>query len=354
MPAKGKRIVWICIAAVALAAAGSQLAFFLRYPYFRKFAAQNGVSLSQARKTWGKPDKASEQFMGMAVEASLGNWEKVSRLAATDRKSYVGTYYYNLSNAMKGELPDRLMQYYQPFERGLFLPVGEKSSPFMIGCAGDVWFELGDMSMAERDAMLGLLFSPAHNGSRYLRRLAEANLVRGDYPAASKYLRILLGSRRDRKWARERIPGEWTPEVARAIGKKRELLPRYDVVHGMDQTRINLHLLLNSNPSNKMALDYLLCLDLLTKDIDAFMEDFRPALTHSVLYEEGVLVALSAAGQVNQENLGRYGISENTFRRFSRFVETYMRDNGSSANLVDEFRYSYWYYFYFAARNEKN
>ena len=129
--------------------------------------------------------------MGMAVEASLENWDKVSALAAEDLHTGIGTYYYNLSNAVHGTLADRLLDYYQPFERGLFLPVGEHSTPFQIACAGDVWFVLGDMSMAERDAMLGMLFSPAHTGSRYLKRLAEANLVKGDFEAASKFLKAV-------------------------------------------------------------------------------------------------------------------------------------------------------------------
>ena len=162
MSRKGRRILWISLAALLLAAGVSQAIFFLRYPYFRKYAAQNGLSLSEARKAWGHPDAVSEWAMGMTVEASLENWDAVSSLASDDHRSRIGTYYYNLSNAMRGQLADRLMDYYQPFEQGLFLPVGEKATPFQIACAGDVWFALGDMSMAERDAMLGMLFSCTH------------------------------------------------------------------------------------------------------------------------------------------------------------------------------------------------
>lgn len=326
-----------------------------RPSYFRRYAAQNGISVREARAAWGEPDAASEWAMGLAVEASLEHWDKVAELAAEDRTSEIGTYYYNLSNAVRGQLPDRLMDYYQPFERGLFLPVGPQSSPFEIGCAGDVWFELGHMAMAERDAMLGLLFSPAHTGARYLRRLAETNLVVGEDAAASKYLRMLLnGSRRDRAWARARIPGEWTPEVRRRIAQKRELLPTVEVLHGMDQAQIALRVLLNSNPLNRMALDYLLCYDLLTKDLDSFVADYAPELTSSRLYEEAMLIVLAARGGMNAENLGRYHISEAAFSDFNRFVSIYQRDGGSGKNLTEDFGKTYWYYFYYAARNEKS
>ena len=354
MGKKGIRIFGILLAVVLLAAGVSQVFFLARHPYFRKYAAQCGLTLREAREAWGRPDTLSEQMMGLAVEASLENWDKVAALASKDRRSLVGTYYYNLANAYRGQLADRLMDYYQPFERGLFLPVGEKSTPFQIGCAGDVWFALGDMSMAERDAMLGMLFSPSHTGSRYLRRLAETNLVTGDFEAASKYLRMLLNSRKDRAWARERIPGAWSTEYAARIDQKRALLPRIDVVHGMDQTQLILRVLLNSHPDNRMALDYLLCYDLLTKDLDAFVSDFAPSLTQSRLYEEAMLIFLAAKGGMIPENYQHYHISQETFDRFNRFVTIYKRDGGSGKNLTEEFGSSYWYYFYYAVKNEKN
>lgn len=350
---KARRIIWIAVGVVALAAAASQIAFFVRYPYFRKYARQSGIGLVEARKAWGRPNAISEVAMGLAVEASLENWDAVAKIAAEDRRSEVGTYYYNLANAHMGKLADRLMDYYQPFERGLFLPVGENSKPFVIGCASDVWFALGDMTMAERDAMLGMLFSPAHTGPRYLRRLAEANLVAGNYESASKYLRILLNTPRERRWALAHMPENWTPEYRMKVEHLRSLAPKLDVVHGMDQTQIILRVLLNSNPRNAMALDYLLCYDLLVKDLDSFVADFVPSLTKSVLYEEAMLIVLASKGGMTEEALKHYNISASTLERFNRFVTIYKRDNGSRNNLTADFGKTYWYYFYFARRNEK-
>ena len=68
---KVRRILWIILAVAALAAGASQVVFLARYPYFRKYAAQNGVSLRQARKVWGHPDEASETAMGMADRKSV-------------------------------------------------------------------------------------------------------------------------------------------------------------------------------------------------------------------------------------------------------------------------------------------
>ena len=351
---KGKRIAWIIVAAVVIAAGLSQVAFLRRYPYFSKYAHLNGLSIRDARKAWGHPDKESEWAMGLAVEATLENWEAVSALAAKDRQTEIGTYYYNLSNAVKGQLPDKLMDYYQPFERGLFLPVGSTSTPFQIACAGDVWFELGYMPLAERDAMLGMIFSPSHSGPRYLRRMAETNLVTGDYEAASKYLRILRNTPRNRKWALQRFPENWSPAYQLRIAEKRNLLPQFDLIHGMDQAPVILRILLSSNHTNTMALDYLLCYDLLTKDLDAFVADFNPVYTSSRLYEEAMLIFLAAKGGMSQENYDHFHISEAALRDFNRFVTIYKQDGGKALNLTKDFGKTYWYYFYFAARNEKN
>ena len=350
---RGSRILLTILAAIVLAAGLSQCVFLLRYPYFRKYAAQNGLSLREARKAWGHPDKLSEVAMGLTVEAALENWDKVAELAAEDRTSEIGTYYYNLANAMLGQLPDRLLDYYQPFERGLFLPVGPQSKPFQIACAGDVWFALGYMPLAERDAMLGMLFSPTHTGPRYLRRLAETNLVTGDFEAASKYLRMLLNDPQERKWALERLPGHWRPDYGLRIAEKRNLLPQFDIVHGMDQAPVILRILLGSNPTNKMALDYLLCYDLLTKDLDAFVGDYDPSLTRSHLYEEAMLIFLAAKGGMTAENFQHYHITPETLTRFNRFVTIYKQDGGSGRNLTADFGKTYWYYFYFAVKNEK-
>ena len=88
---KGRWILGISLAALLAVAGGSQVFFLARYPYFRKYAAQNGVTLREAREAWGHPDAISEQMMGLAVEASLENWDKVAALASEDRRTLVGT-----------------------------------------------------------------------------------------------------------------------------------------------------------------------------------------------------------------------------------------------------------------------
>ena len=61
----------------------------------------------------------------------------------------------------------------------LILPVNPSASFLSILFANELWFTLGDMTMAEHCAMLSMIFSPRNSGSRMIKRLAEINLVNG-------------------------------------------------------------------------------------------------------------------------------------------------------------------------------
>ena len=350
---KTLKYVVISLGVLALAAAASQAVFLLGHPYFCKYARQNGVSLRVARDTWGRPNADSEWLMGLSVEGFEEHWDKVLELTETDRTSEIGTYYHNLASAMTGSLPDGLLDYYQPFERGLFLPVDDKATPFRITCSGDVWFHLGEMTMAEHSAILGMIFSPEHSGPRHLERMAEINLVTGQTASAAKYLGILsCGSPSERRWAREHGEETMGVEVRGRIMNLRSLQPSFDLVHGASQTPLTLRILLSSNPDNRMALDYLLCYDLLTKDLEAFMGDYAPSLTSSHLYDEAVLMFLYVHGALTQENVDHFRIGPEVGERFTEYMSIIERDGGSGRNVPRELKNSYWYFYHFATRNE--
>nr|MCR5709124.1 DUF6057 family protein [Bacteroidales bacterium] len=84
-----------------------------------------------------------------------------------------------------------------------------------------------------------------------------------------------------------------------------------------------------------------------------FVGDYDPSLTRSHLYEEAMLIFLAAKGGMTEDNFRHYNISPQTLARFNEFVTIYRQDSGSATRLTSGFGKSYWYYFYFAVRNEK-
>ncbi len=302
------------------------------------------------------PNRNREQLLALDSEIYFGRWEKASKLLAEGEfRSSFTTYYYNLLNAQQHQLPDKLMEYYQPAAQGLFLPVAPSSTYLTIYAANEVWFTLGDMTMAEHAAILGMIFSPHHTGTRAIKRLAEINLINGDEVAAMKYLRLLQKTLCYRDWAERRIPGKQTPEIRQWLEWKRESLPVTDTLRSAANVPLSLRHLLRSNPDNEQALDYLLCFDLLNKDIGAFGEDyqeFAAGKTPSGLYAEGMLIYL-AGKQASLDEVKKWNISPRILEEFGEYTRLYEASGGNGMPLQAKYGKTYWFYFHYATKNEK-
>lgn len=304
-------------------------------------------------KLYGEPNEGSENVFGVILEAFEGNWDKVGLLTEGSRTSEIHAYYHNLLMAMEGHLADSLMYYYQPFERGLFLPVDEKSGQLKIAASSEVWFRLGDMTMAEHSAMLAQIFSPNHFGVPYLKRLAEINLVNGQDEAARKYLRLLSGEEDCRDWVSDRIPGNESKAVKAHLSSLRALTHKSDMVHRPSDYRGVLKSLLASNPDNALARQYLLCLDILTKNLEHFIEDYDPSRDKSRLYDEAVLIFLARRSAITPQSIAHFGLSPEVLQEFSDYNEMFTFNQGAMKPMQEKYGRTYWFFYQYAKRNIK-
>lgn len=305
-----------------------------KYPHYLAYCKSVGVNLKEAEKHYGKMDDEKEWITALVVEADRGNWDKVEELTAEDRRTEIGTYYRNICMARKGRLGEELMKYYQPFERGLFLPVKEGESRFSISCAGEVWWQLGALVKCEHATMVGMIFSPHQNGERYMRRLAQIQLASGDSEAARKYLNLCKGP----------VPDDWKDKAALQSPEDRITLSGQD--------RETLVSLVKANPSNTMAYEYLLCHELLTKDLDAFMADYNPSRIHGRVYDEAVLAYHAIHDSLGPEMAERYDLSDDVIQDFFDYSEIFGSTDKPLEALRPRFGQTYWLYFHFAKRNE--
>ena len=306
-----------------------------------------------AKSFYNEPNFTVERLLNMDAEASFGHWDKVFQLTEKkDLNSSASTYFFNLSHAMLGLLPTELMYEYQPGPLGLLIPLGPTTPPLSIWSSNEVWFQLGDMTMAEHATLLGMIFSPNHRSSRMVMRLAEINLINGDTEAAMKYLRLLQKTWLYKGWAKQRMPGKEDVKIKKWLEQKRAFVSTRDTLRSADKQTLSLRTLLNSHPNNTMALDYLLCYDLLSKDINTFMADYdqykkigkeKPCR----LYSEALLIGLNKRG-TSIEEIKRYSILPVVLKDFNDYSSQYEKNQGDGNTLQSRYRNTYWFYYHFA------
>lgn len=196
--------------------------------------------------------------------------ELIKKVEAMKNPSPEVTFYYYLAIAQRGLLPHKLNSV-KPVNLGTLYEIGPKSTPAEIKMVNELYFALGDMTLAEREALLTCVFSYDNRNVRMIKRLAECNLVAGDNEAAMKYLRILDNTIAYKKWAQANRPGK----INLKLNNLKQYAVKDDTIRLNARFRDVLTNLLKANPRNHMALDYLLCTDYLVGAREMFINDIK-------------------------------------------------------------------------------
>ena len=285
-------------------------------------------------KLWSVPKIQYDRIIGLDDETAREHWDKVLKLSEKDLYMEEASYCYNLAHAVKGDLGDALFNHSQNHHNSLLFPVSGDQTVFTNCLAGEAWFQLGDMTVAEQSAITTLQGSPKHTGVRFLVRLARVNMISGEEAAAQKYLDLLARTLFYGKWARSMMPENRDAAAKAQIAEARARLTGKDFVHNSNAPRSVLLGLLEADPGNRVARNYLLCFDLLRYDLDQFMGDYVPDMIPAHIYQEAVLIWLSLNGRLSEDQVARYGVPVSTVDRMNRFGQR-----------PDAYKDSYWYYY---------
>ena len=282
------------------------------------------------------PDLIIEKNFAIDNEYYFGNYDKVVELVKNSNGwNDQMLFFYNLVMAHRGELPNHLMDF-TPNYLGTFDIIGPDTPMLTIRNMNELYWALGDITFTERAAMMTNVFSHNNRNVRMIKRLAECNYVSGDSLAAEKYLRILDKTLIYSKWADHiRKNGK------RIYQEKMKFVNYHDTITITDNAHFLMMQLLDANPDNTIALDYILCSDLLLKDITNFKRDYdrycmdtnkpRP----KKLYQEALCIWL-AGSDASQDDWQRYIQRTDIFEQFKQYSN--QRGNPS-------FKGTYWYYF---------
>jgi hypothetical protein len=231
------------------------------------------------------------------------------------------SYYYNIALARKGQLPEGLLKAYQPTYHGLFIPVKPGVACFRLMASTDALYLAGDYAQAQHSAMLGMTFSPRQRSAAMIKALSDIAFANGDYDTARRYLKMLSLTALYKKWAREGLQLLDTEAGRLAIKNDcRDILVQHN------DYRTSLANIAATSSDGKTATDYLLCLDLLDKDLLQFRQDYDHLYkgrydmdTVPVLYQEALLMTFDADSSP-ADQLTAYGISRTTLDNCTEFL----------------------------------
>lgn len=181
----------------------------------------------------------------------------------------------NLALSQKGVLADRLFEFYQNGGEGLF-PTFTRDMTSPVSTA-EIFFRLGMVNDAERYMFEAQEAIPNYRKSaRLTRRIIECDIINGNYKVAAKLLRRLQKTLFYSNWANQTMAllgNEKAINRHPIYGKLRKYREKkQDFLFSDREMDQMLGLLFLNDNHNKMAYEYLMCYELLQRDMEKFMQ----------------------------------------------------------------------------------
>ena len=181
----------------------------------------------------------------------------------------------NLALSQKGQLADRLFEFYQNGGEGLF-PTFTRDMISPVSTA-EIFFRLGMVNDAERYMFEAQEAIPNYRKSaRLTRRIIECEIINGNYQVAAKLLRRLQKTLFYSNWANQTMAllgNEKAINQHPIYGKLRKYREKkQDFLFSDREMDQMLGLLFLNDNHNRMAYEYLVCYELLQRDMEKFMQ----------------------------------------------------------------------------------
>ena len=181
----------------------------------------------------------------------------------------------NLALSQKGMLADRLFEFYQNGGEGLF-PTFTRDMISPVSTA-EIFFRLGMVNDAERYMFEAQEAIPNYRKSaRLTRRIIECEIINGNYQVAAKLLRRLQKTLFYSNWANQMMAllgNEKAINRHPIYGKLRKYREKkQDFLFSDREMDQMLGLLFLNDNHNRMAYEYLMCYELLQRNMEKFIQ----------------------------------------------------------------------------------
>ena len=250
----------------------------------------------------------------------------------------------NLALGMTNQLGDRAFNFYQRGSEGL-LPKFERNFA-TSQLTGEIYFNLGLVNTAQRFAFESMEAIPNYNKSaRVVKRLAETNLINGQYEVARKYLQMLEKTIFYRPWAQRTMAmlgDEKAIDAHPLYGKLRQYRLQEDFLFSDRELDKICGLLFMHNQQNQMAAQYLLMMPLLDRDIPRFMSYVKVVQNRIGYNPQHCQEGIAFAFMQQRQQPPKGAVSPFVLQQMNDFAQTYSNDK--SAAGLNRFRNTAWYY----------
>lgn len=212
------------------------------------------------------PSLEEENIRKAIVEYHFKHYQKCEDVCKDNlEKNIAFSMLYNMCLSQKEELADKIVGQKNVY-LGTLDGFTQKTGYLLGNIMADFYLLIGDITMAERSNLICMAMSQNKRNIRNIKNLAEISKIKNDTLELNKYLNILNQTLIYKKWAKALEQKDFA--------QKANMINTQNYINFDHQAKPRLRQLIMSNPNNKIAIDYLLCTDILEKNQEEFKEDF--------------------------------------------------------------------------------
>ena len=298
-------------------------------------------------------DMAKEEVMNYDYLTRTKQWHSIINLAEKKvPKAPFSVTCLNLALAKTGQLGDRMFEFYQNGTEGLLCDFQRDFTSTLP--TGEAFYYLGMINSAQRFTFEAMEAIPDYKKSaRCYKRLAETNLINGQYKVARKYLNALKHTLFYRDWAVETMTylgNELKINNHPEYGWLRQVRYREDFLYSDSEMDIMLGFLFQTNKKNKMAFEYLMAYVLEQKDLTKFIKYYplgaSLGYTHIPRSYQEALIYIWTRKHRTFDNLP-WSISSSVVNDIVDFAQIYTTQSNAESILSIKYGKTVWYYLLF-------
>lgn len=307
-------------------------------------------------------DRATYELIDYDYLVRTHQWQRIIEKAEKHQASSpMSVSCVNLALAMQGQLCDRLFEFYQNGAEGLF-PTFTRDMTSPLPTA-EAFYQLGMVNDAERYAFEAQEAIPNYRKSgRLTRRIAQCEIINGNYAVAAKYLRMLESSLFYRQWAKSQERFLYNSAAVKAdpeYGRLGDIrIKRHDYLFSdqeMDQM-LGLLLVDNKKYDNRMAYEYLIAYELLQRDLGRFMRYYplgRFVQFGHIPYAIQQVLIGSWLQRHNTLQGMPYSVDRQNVDATVAFIRAYMTNRNDPALNQPPLAYNAWHYLLMGGNTKK-